>query len=107
MTGRIATGTETGPFECDTCWTTARSITVEIRENLIRGDSGEVTGICRSLLDVTERNLAAVAARKVAQYAMELRNKNEQLARRSKRRAPRPRPRAGSWPACRTSCARR
>jgi signal transduction histidine kinase len=35
----------------------------------------------RSLLDVTERNLAEVAARKVAQYAMELRNKNEQLAR--------------------------
>jgi len=34
-----------------------------------------------SLLDVTERNLAAVAARKVSQYAMELRNKNEQLAR--------------------------
>jgi signal transduction histidine kinase len=29
--------------------------------------------------DVTERNLAAVAARKVEQYAMELRNKNEQL----------------------------
>ena len=36
--------------------------------------------MCRSLLDVTERNMAAVAARKVAQYAMELRNKNEQLA---------------------------
>ena len=32
-------------------------------------------------MDVTERNLAAVAARKVEQYAMELRNKNEQLAR--------------------------
>jgi signal transduction histidine kinase len=56
-------------------------ITVEVRENFIRGDHGEVTGVVRSLLDVTERNLAAVAARKVSQYAMELRNKNEQLAR--------------------------
>ena len=56
-------------------------LTVEIRENLIRNDRGEVTGMVRSLLDVTERNLAAVAARKVEQYAMELRNKNEQLAR--------------------------
>jgi signal transduction histidine kinase len=54
---------------------------VEVRENLIRGDHDEVTGVVRSLLDVTERNLAAVAARKVSQYAMELRNKNEQLAR--------------------------
>ena len=34
-------------------------ITVEIRENLIRGDHDEVTGVVRSLLDVTERNLAA------------------------------------------------
>src|SRR5260370_12987733 len=32
-------------------------------------------------MDVTERNLARMAARKVAQYAMELRNKNEQLGR--------------------------
>jgi len=35
----------------------------------------------RSVLDVTERNLAKMAARKVEQYAMELRIKNEQLAR--------------------------
>jgi signal transduction histidine kinase len=56
-------------------------ITVEIRENLVRGDHDEVTGVVRSLLDVTERNLADMAARKVSQYAMELRNKNEQLAR--------------------------
>jgi signal transduction histidine kinase len=54
-------------------------LTVEIRENLIRNDQGEITGMIRSLLDVTERNLAAVAARKVEQYAAELRNKNEQL----------------------------
>jgi hypothetical protein len=33
------------------------------------------------LLDVTERNAAAVAAHKVEQYAMELRNRNEQLRR--------------------------
>ena len=78
---RISTGTETGPFECDYMLDDGSRITVEVRENLIRGDHGEVTGVVRSLLDVTERNLAAVAARKVSQYAMELRNKNEQLAR--------------------------
>ena len=81
MMKRIATGTETGPFECEYVLEDGSSITVEIRENLIRNERGEVTGTCRSLMDVTERNLAAVAARKVEQYAMELRNKNEQLAR--------------------------
>jgi PAS domain S-box-containing protein len=81
MIDRIATGTESGAFECDYMLDDGSRITVEIRENLIRGDSGEVIGVVCSLLDVTERNLAAVAARKVSQYAMELRNKNEQLAR--------------------------
>jgi PAS domain S-box-containing protein len=81
MTDRIATGTESGAFECDYMLDDGSRITVEIRENLIRGDDGEITGVVCSLLDVTERNLAAVAARKVSQYAMELRNKNEQLAR--------------------------
>ena len=81
MTDRIATGTESGAFECDYMLDDGSRITVEIRENLIRGDRDEVTGVVCSLLDVTERNLAAVAARKVSQYAMELRNKNEQLAR--------------------------
>jgi PAS domain S-box-containing protein len=81
MMERMATGVETGPFECDYMLEDGTRIAVEIRENLIRNMQGEVTGVCRSLLDVTERNLAAIAARKVEQYAMELRNKNEQLAR--------------------------
>jgi PAS domain S-box-containing protein len=81
MTERIAAGMEAAPFECDYMLDDGSRITVEIRENLVRGDGGEVTGVVCSLLDVTERNLAAVAARKVSQYAMELRNKNEQLAR--------------------------
>jgi PAS domain S-box-containing protein len=81
MTERIATGTEAGAFECDYMLDDGSRITVEIRENLVRGDHDEVTGVVRSLLDVTERNLADMAARKVSQYAMELRNKNEQLAR--------------------------
>jgi len=81
MIERIASGTEAAAFECDYMLDDGSRITVEIRENLIRGDHDEVTGVVRSLLDVTERNLAAVAARKVSQYAMELRNKNEQLAR--------------------------
>ena len=81
MMERIAGGVETAPFECDYILDDGSRIAVEIRENLIRNANGEVTGLCRSLLDVTERNLAAIAARKVEQYAMELRNKNEQLAR--------------------------
>jgi PAS domain S-box-containing protein len=80
MARRVESGQETGPFECDYLLDGGSHLTVEIRENLIRNDAGEVTGAIRSLLDVTERNIAAVAARKVSQYAMELRNKNEQLA---------------------------
>jgi PAS domain S-box-containing protein len=81
MIERIATGVESGAFECDYMLDDGSRLAVEIRENLIRSDNGEITGVVCSLLDVTERNLAAVAARKVSQYAMELRNKNEQLAR--------------------------
>jgi len=81
MMERIATGTETGPFECDYLLDDGSRISVEVRERLIRSESGAITGTCRSLMDVTERNLAAMAARKVEQYAMELRNKNEQLGR--------------------------
>jgi signal transduction histidine kinase len=52
-----------------------------VREKLIRNPWGDVSGTVRSLLDVTERNLADMAAKKVSQYAMELRIRNEQLAR--------------------------
>jgi PAS domain S-box-containing protein len=78
---RLNNGAETGPYECDYQLDDGSHIRVEIRENFIRDDSGQVTGVCRSVLDVTERKLAAVAARKVEQYALELRNRNEQLAR--------------------------
>jgi PAS domain S-box-containing protein len=78
---RIASGHEAAPFECEYQFDDGAHISVEVRENLIRNARGEVTGAVRSLLDVTERNLAAIAARKVAQYAMELRIRNEQLAR--------------------------
>jgi PAS domain S-box-containing protein len=78
---RVNSGIEAGPFECDCLLEDGSRIAVEIRENLIRSDDGAVTGTCRSLMDVTERKLAAVTARKVEEYAMELRNKNEQLAR--------------------------
>lgn len=81
MMERIRLGTEAGAFECDYMLEDGSRITVEVRENLVRDERSQVTGVVRSLLDVTERNLAAVAARKVSQYAMELRNKNEQLAR--------------------------
>jgi len=81
MMKRIVSGIDSGPVECEYFLEDGSRIAVEIRETVIRDARGEVTGICRSLLDVTERNLAHVAARKVEQYAMELRNKNEQLAR--------------------------
>jgi PAS domain S-box-containing protein len=77
---RMERGEECEPFECEYLLDDGSRITVEIHENLIRNDAGEVTGTVRSLVDVTQRNLAAVAARKVEQYAMELRIRNEQLA---------------------------
>ena len=81
MLERMATGAEVLPFACDYILEDGSGITVEVRESLVRNNRGEITGMVRSLLDMTERNLADVAARKVAQYALELRNKNEQLAR--------------------------
>ena len=78
---RMAMGMEAAPFECDYLLEDGSQITVEVRENLIRNAEGAVLGVCRSLVDVTERNLSLVAARKVSQYAIELRNKNEQLGR--------------------------
>ena len=78
---RIAAGTETEPFQCDYLLENGSRLTVEIHESLIRDGLGEVTGARRSLLDVTERNLALMAATKVEQYAQELRRKNEQLVR--------------------------
>ncbi|MBZ5583993.1 MAG: PAS domain S-box protein [Acidobacteriia bacterium] len=78
---RIANGTDIEPFECDYQLDDGSRIRLEIRETLIRDEHGEGQGVCRSLLDVTERRLADIAARKVAQYALELRNKNEQLGR--------------------------
>jgi len=81
MLQRLASGAESPPFFCDYSLADGSGITVEVRENMVRNNHGEIVGMIRSLLDVTERNLAEVAARKVAQYALELRNKNEQLAR--------------------------
>jgi PAS domain S-box-containing protein len=81
MLERIASGQESGPLECDYLLEDGSRISVEVRESLIRDAAGNVTGVCRSLMDVTERNLAALAARKVSQYATELRHKNEQLGR--------------------------
>jgi PAS domain S-box-containing protein len=78
---RMSRGIEAGPWELEYVLDDGSRLSVEIRENLIRNDRGEVNGIIRSVIDITERNLAAVAARKVEQYALEVRSKNEQLAR--------------------------
>jgi PAS domain S-box-containing protein len=80
LIARMANGVEGGTQEIGYVLDDGTHITVEIRENLKRNDQGQVTGIVRSLIDVTERNLAAIAARKVEQYAIELRNANVQLA---------------------------
>jgi PAS domain S-box-containing protein len=79
MLGRIAAGAGSGPFECDYLLPDGGCIRVEVRETPVRDEWGRVTGVCRSLLDVTERNMAAVAARKVSAYAFELQSRNEQL----------------------------
>jgi PAS domain S-box-containing protein len=77
----ISEGHEIAPFTVEYVLDDGSHITVEIRENLVRNDRGEISGIIRSLLDVTERNVADMAARKVQEYAMELRIKNDQLGR--------------------------
>jgi signal transduction histidine kinase len=79
MRRHIEDGQEIAPFTVEYVLDDGTHLTVEIRENLIRNDRGEITGVVRSLLDVTERNVADMAARKVQEYAMELRIKNEQL----------------------------
>jgi PAS domain S-box-containing protein len=81
MRRNIQSGDEIAPFTVEYVLDDGSHLTVEIRESLIRNDRGEVTGVIRSLLDVTERNVADMAARKVQAYAMELRIKNEQLGR--------------------------
>jgi len=81
MLGRIASGASAAPFETEFVLDDGSRLSVEIRESPIRDENGQIAGLCLSLLDITERNLAAVAARKVEQYALELRNKNEQLGR--------------------------
>ncbi|MDE3168326.1 MAG: PAS domain S-box protein, partial [Acidobacteriota bacterium] len=81
MLGRIGAGTEAAPYECGYQLDDGTHLTVEIRESLIGNAGGEVTGTVRSILDVTERNLAAMAARKVERYSLELRVRNEQLGR--------------------------
>jgi PAS domain S-box-containing protein len=78
---RMEKGVEAGPWEVEYVLEDGSLISVEMRESLIRNHHGEVTGVIRSLTDITERNLAAASARKVEQYAVELRGKNEQLAR--------------------------
>lgn len=80
LLGRLATGVEIPPFECDYLLDDGSRITIEIHETIVRGPAGEVTGACRALMDLTERKLAAVAVRQVQRYAAELRAKNEQLA---------------------------
>jgi PAS domain S-box-containing protein len=73
-------GKEPGPFTADCVLDDGTHLTLEIRENLVRSERGEITGVMRSLLDVTERNVADMAARKVREYAMQVRIRNDQLA---------------------------
>ena len=77
----IETGRDPAPLEVDHDLPDGSRLTAGMHANLIRGENGEVSGIRVALLDVTEHKVAVMAARKVGQYAHELRNKNEQLAR--------------------------
>jgi PAS domain S-box-containing protein len=80
LLNRVAEGKEIGAYECDFFRNDGQSIRVEIREHILRDEYGEPIGLCRSMLDVTERHLAAVAARKLEEYSLELHNKVEELA---------------------------
>jgi PAS domain S-box-containing protein len=77
----IESGLDQTEAERDYLLSDGSRITVETHENLIRGENGAVTGIRSALMDVTEHKTAVLAAKKVEQYARELRNKNDQLAR--------------------------
>ena len=77
----IEKGVDPAPIEVDHEDASGTRITVVLHVNLVRGEHGEVSGFRAALLDVTEHRLAVMAARKVEQYAQELRNKNEQMAR--------------------------
>jgi PAS domain S-box-containing protein len=78
---RMNQGFEAGPWEIPYVLDDGTRIGIEIHESLVRDEGGEVTGAIQSLLDISDRHLAAMAARKVEQYAMELRANNQQLAR--------------------------
>lgn len=80
LAASIESGAEAAPREWECVPGDGRRITVEVRETLIRNAAGAVTGLRRSLVDVTSSRMAAAAAHKVTEYAMELRDKNEQLA---------------------------
>ena len=79
LLGRLSLGVETGPSECEFLLDDGSRLTLEIHESLLRDNTGEVTGALHSLLDLTERKLAAVAVGQVRRYAAELHGKNEQL----------------------------
>ena len=80
LQSHIREGKEPGPSTAECVLDDGTHLTLEIRENLVRNERGEITGVMRSLLDVTERNVADMAARKVREYAMQVRIRNDQLA---------------------------
>ena len=67
------------PFEIEVGCNDGSLVPVEINQTLIRGESGQVTGIRAALLDVRQRKIAEAASRKVEQYNYELMIKNDEL----------------------------
>jgi len=67
------------PYECEYECSDHTMIMVEVHENLIKNEQGQVSGIRSAMLDVSARKMVDMARRKVEQYARELRTKNEQL----------------------------
>ena len=76
---RLSERQPVSPYECEYECSDHTLITVEVHENLIKNEQGQVSGIRSALLDVSARKMVDMARRKVEQYARELRTKNEEL----------------------------
>ena len=108
MTRRIQEGKEAGPFECEYVLDDGSHLTVEIRENLIRNDRGEVTGIdplaagCHGAQPGRRGRPQGASS---TPWSCATRTSSWRAPWRP--HAPPPWPRAAFWPASPTNCAPR
>jgi PAS domain S-box-containing protein len=68
------------PYDLEFLSKDGSAIPVEMHETLIHGRAGEIAGLRAALLDNRQRKIAEQASRKAAQYNLELKIKNDELA---------------------------